>query len=58
MTLTISLSSKDAINKVNRYCLVYDVSPKCQYSKLTGNVIYVFGDKYPDNIEGVEYEEI
>lgn len=60
MTLTLKLANTSAIDQINKFCLVNSVDAKCQYSKLTGKVIYAFSDIYPKGLEKqeVEYEEI
>lgn len=58
MTITLNLEDKESINEVNRYCLVKGIDVKCQYSKMTNNVIYAFKDDYPKNISGAKYVEV
>lgn len=60
MTLTVRIDNEEAINAINRVCLVNNFVAKCHYSKVTNNVIYAFADDYPKGLEGkgVEYQEV
>lgn len=60
MTLTLKADNDQAVNAINRYCLVRGIPAKCQYSKLSNTLIYAFKDDYPEGLEayGVEYVEV